>query len=243
MENVQSQAEGWIVAESVTVTPTDAQPGQTIYISARFVNEASWLPAVGTLQIRLDGLVLFERYGAFLPDEVVLWDESYNLPMSISSGISHRVEALEQGQANIPYSDFTVTSPAPPGQRNVSFTSIPAGAAIYVSEAYRGNTPITLPLTAGTYAVRAVYAGQEVSRNIAVTTGAGTLGVEFTFTQETPFDFTKWVKDNQWYLIGGAAGIALLALAIKKPDTVRRGYDKTKEYAGKAYEKAKEVIK
>lgn len=237
---IRSQAEGWIVAQNVTVTPQDAQPGQTIHIRASFKNQASWLPAYGVLQLKLDGIVI-DNYGdgilptIFVPGEVVQWDYDYVLPASISSGIPHRIQALEQGQANIPYVDFTVTSAPPPGQRNISFTSVPAGSQIYIGNVYYGNTPITIPLNAGVYAVRGVYSGQEVSRNIQVTTGAGTMSVQFSFTQETPFDFTKWLSDNQYYIGAGIIGLGVLYYAIKKPDSVKRA-------VSKGYEAAKKTV-
>lgn len=246
MDNVKAQGEGWIMAQSVVVTPNDAQPGDTVHIKAVFKNTAAYLPGYGVPVLELDGLWIYGGWASsavfVLAGLEFLVEIDYVLPSSISTGTWHRVEAREADQrANIPGYDFTVSSPAPPGQRNVSFSSVPADAQIYVSEVYRGNTPLTISLAAGTYAVRAVYAGQEQRKNIQVSLGSGSMSVPFTFAQDVPFDLGKWVSDNKWYLGATVVGIGILYLAVKRPATLQRGASKAYELAGKGYEKAKEV--
>lgn len=247
-QDIGALAAGWVVADKVEVSPKDARPGDVIHISAFFRNQ-NWLPAYAVLELKLDGLVI-DTYCTLLscsvifgPRETITWNAEYTLPASISTGASHRIEALEQEQLVPAYDDFVVSSPPPPGQRNVSFSSTPTGAQIYVSGAYRGDTPITIPLPPGTYAVKAIYSDQEVSRNIQVVSGSGTLPITFTFTQETPFDLSKFLMDNALYIGGGLAALALLYLAVKKPATVKRGYAAAKEYASRGVTKAKEVYR
>ncbi len=244
-QGIQALAEGWVIADTnPVVQPSDVQPGGTIHITAHFKNTATYLPAFATLQVKLDGLVIWEWSGLFEwggKEEGV--DIDFTLPSSTSTG-AHRITAQESDQGtNIPYTDFTVSAPPPPGKRNVSFSSIPAGAQVYIGSAYHGDTPITIPISPGTYVVKAVYSGQEVSRNIQVVSGSGTLSVEFTFTQEPAFDLTKFLEENRWYIGGGIAALALLYLAVKQPATVKRGLSVAQEYAGKGYQKAKEVYK
>ncbi len=242
MDNIEAQAEGYIIGASIAVTPKDVQPGGTIHIRAVFENKSFW-PACGILEIVLDGVVIF-TVGDYIPycsitDKTYVFEDNYILSSSISTGISHSIEARESDQTTVTAIDyFTVSSPPPPGQRNVSFASIPADAQIYVSEVYRGNTPLTISLVPGTYAVRAIYAGQEQAKNIQVSAGLGSMPVAFTFTQ---FDLGKWVSDNKWYLGATAVGIGILYLAAKKPATLRQGATKAYELAGKGYVKAKEV--
>lgn len=245
---VQALAEGYIVGDSVTVLPTDAKPGDTIQIRTTFRND-SWLPACGTIEILLDGVVIdtwtnyYVGLVCLLGGEVLPWNITYPLPTSIRPGI-HRVEAREVGQTTITaMAEFTVTAIAPPGQRNVSFTSTPTDAQIFVSGGYIGNTPITVPLSYGTYDVTVVYGNQEISRNISVVAGMDTIDAKFTFTQKPPFDLTKWLADNQWYIAGAVIGGGLLLFALKKPETAKRAASTAKSYATKAYHKGKEMIK
>lgn len=245
-DNISGLATGWVVAKKVEVTPSDAQPGDTIHIRAIFENE-NWIPAYAVLQVKLDGAVIktwCDYVGCFIvfgSNEVFPWEFDYTLPTSISPGISHRIEALEQDQIIPASTEFTVTSPAQPGQRNVSFSSVPEGAQIYIADAYYGNTPITVPLVAGVHAIKAVYSGQEQSRNIQVVSGTGTMSVTFTFSQTAPFDFGQWLSDNKWTVGGALISAGVLYLIVKKPATVKRGLATASELAGKGYMKAREA--
>lgn len=246
VDDPNTLSEGYIVAYNVQVTPGDVAPGDTIHIKAMFRNE-SFLPAYGTLQLKLDGMIIKEHcllgvcvdlFGGH--ETAVPWDEDYTLPLSIPAGVTHKIEALEEGQITPAFTLFTVTSPPAPGQRNVNFASVPAGAQIYVSDAYYGDTPLTIPLAPGTYAVKAVYGNQELSRNINVVTGSGSMPISFTFQQGTPFDLGQWLSDNKWTIAGGLVAAGLLYMVIKKPETVKKGISVAKDYAQKGYQKLKE---
>ncbi len=242
-ERITAEGLGWVMADSVAVTPKDVAPGDTINITAHFTNTASYLPAYATLQVKLDGLVIWEQIALFpYGGSSDSYPISYTLPVNMNGG-SHRITANESAQnTQIPYDEFLITSPPPPGQRNVSFSSIPAGAQISVGNAYVGDTPVTISLSPGTYAVTALYNGQTLSKNVQVSSGSGSMSVPFTFTRSAPaFDLTKWLSDNKWYLGATVVGLGVLYLAVKKPATLQRGATKAYELAGKGYEKAKEI--
>jgi hypothetical protein len=169
----------------------------------------------------------------------------YVLPVGMSSG-AHRITAFEGSQDTlIPYADFTITPAPPPGQVNVSFSSVPVGAQITVDGAYVGNAPVTVPLIPGTHAVSALdtVTGETKTLNIQVYAGSGSQSVPFTFAAGgAPFDLMAFLKANQWYIIGGAAGIVILAVALKNPTTVRRGVKAASNIAQQGYSKAKEAL-
>lgn len=241
-QEIVAQAEGWVMGDGVVIQPQDVQPGDQVHITAHFTNTATYLPAWATMQVKLDGLVIWEQSGLFpYGGDKESFNIDYDLPADMSSG-AHRITAQEQGQqTKIPYVDFTITAPPQPGQRNVSFSSVPAGAQISVGDAYIGDTPVTVSLDPGTYAVSALYNGQTLSKNIQVSSGSGSMAVSFTFSQTAPFDLNKWLSDNKWYIGGALVGAGLLYVIIKKPDTVKRGLATASDLAGKGYVKAKEA--